>query len=517
MMPRWGATLTVSIALAAGAVHGCAFGAGHAASLQFGGIVVLGILSFRLRAQRRWGVLLVCIAAFWIASNALGLRWIAGAITADSELGLALGSAAYALLSVGLCALTVALSWAAVRASPHLIDALCCALFAGAILAADLLREFCLPSFPWLYAGYAHLDSPFAALLPFVGVDGLSWASLFAALLVGSFSATESARAALTNRMSTAVCVALVAVTAVATREAPRLTREAGTLRVALMQTAMPRREKFKASLFGRHLAQIGDFANAHDAQLIVTPETAVPTTLRALTATQAQFLNHTVTASKALLFGAFAEDSRGDVFNSAVMLQEVATPAPHVERTIYIKQHLAPFGEYAPPGFQWITDLLELPMSNLRSTPDSPHNFRLFGVTIIPSVCQDLLYGDDLRTTAAGPRLLVNLSNVEFFNDPLARAQFLNIARARALEQQVPVIIASNYGPTAMIDAEGVVRRQLPPAAVEALEVTVRTREGTTAYARHGNLMLFLALALTCVASVASLMLGGTKPAPAS
>jgi apolipoprotein N-acyltransferase len=140
------------------------------------------------------------------------------------------------------------------------------------------------------------------------------------------------------------------------------------------------------------------------------------------------------------------------------------------------------------------------LPLSNLRSTEDTPRNFQVFGVTIIPSVCQDLLYGGDLRTTSAAPRMLVNLSNVAFFSDSLAREQFLNIARARALEQQVPVLIAANFGPTALIDAEGAIERQLPPAVPGALEAAIRTRQGTTPYARFGDASVFLMFALTGV-----------------
>jgi len=94
-----------------------------------------------------------------------------------------------------------------------------------------------------------------------------------------------------------------------------------------------------------------------------------------------------------------------------------------------------------------------------------------------------------------------VNLSNVEFFNDALARAQFLNIARARALEQQVPVLIAANYGPTAYIDAQSVVSQQLPSAAIDALEVTVSMRAGTTPYARYGRVFLYLMFGLIIVA----------------
>jgi apolipoprotein N-acyltransferase len=274
------------------------------------------------------------------------------------------------------------------------------------------------------------------------------------------------------------------------------------------MQTAISTKDKFRASLLGRHLREIGDFAGTHDAQLVVAPEAAVPTTLRALTPTQEEFLERNVSPSRALLFGAFAEDSGGEVYNSAVLLQRVTGATAGVQRTVYIKQHLAPIGEYAPPGFGWIADLLNLPMSNLRSTQDTPHNFQVFGITIIPSVCQDLLYGDDLRTTTAAPRVLINLSNVAFFRDPLARAQFLSIARARALEQQIPVLIAANDGPTAFIDAEGTVERELSPHIPGALEVTLHPRAGTTVYARYGNSFLYLVMALAALLSLARAVL---------
>jgi apolipoprotein N-acyltransferase len=326
----------------------------------------------------------------------------------------------------------------------------------------------------------------------------VDWMVQFAAFLIGALGVSMLATGS--PRALTLACAASVAVgLGLSSSLVPTLTHDAGSLRVAVMQTAISTKDKFRASLLARHLTEIGDFAEDHDAQLILTPETAVPTTLRALTPAQEQYLARTVSVSRALVFGAFAEDSRGDVFNSAVMLQHAAA-ANGIQRTVYIKQHLAPIGEFAPPGFRWLADLINLPLSNLHSTADTPRNFQVFGVTIIPSVCQDLLYGGDLRTSSPAPRMLVNLSNVAFFSDSLARNQFLNIARARALEQQVPVLIAANFGPTAFIDAEGAIARQLPPATPGALEVTIQPRQGTTPYARFGDAFIFLVFGLTGV-----------------
>jgi apolipoprotein N-acyltransferase len=66
-----------------------------------------------------------------------------------------------------------------------------------------------------------------------------------------------------------------------------------------------------------------------------------------------------------------------------------------------------------------------------------------------------------------------------------------------------VPVLIAANVGPTAFIDAEGAIERQLSPAAPGALEVVIRPRQGTTPYARFGDAFVFLMFALTGVWTV--------------
>ena len=501
--------LLLTVSLVAGSVHGLSFGAGpRAAALQFIGFVILAGIVLWLRARREWASALLCCAAFWLASDAFGLRWIAAALLARDSLGIALGGLVYCMLIVGIAGLSILCLWAAtVLCAPVRNDALCCALLSSALLLGELLREALLPSFPWLAVGYAHIESPLASLLPLVGVQGVSWVAQFAALLLGALSVSLAVTRTL--QISTAVLLAVVALGAVtASWIVPPLTHEAGSLRVAVMQTAIPAKDKFRASLFGRHLREIGDFAQSHDAQLVVAPETAVPTTLRALTPAQEEFLEHDVSPSRALLFGAFAEDSAGEVYNSAVLLQRVTGAAAGVQRTVYIKQHLAPIGEYAPPGFGWIAALLDIPMSNLRSTRDTPHNFQVFGITIIPSVCQDLLYGDDLRTTTAAPRVLINLSNVVFFASPLARTQFLSIARARALEQQIPVLIAANGGPTAFIDAQGAIERELPPGTPGALEVTLHPRAGTTVYARYGNSLLYWVMALAALLSLARAVL---------
>jgi apolipoprotein N-acyltransferase len=47
--------------------------------------------------------------------------------------------------------------------------------FASLWVLFEWLRSWLLTGFPWLYAGYGALDSPFAGWIPVVGVYGTSW------------------------------------------------------------------------------------------------------------------------------------------------------------------------------------------------------------------------------------------------------------------------------------------------------------------------------------------------------
>ena len=58
---------------------------------------------------------------------------------------------------------------------------------------------------------------------------------------------------------------------------------------------------------------------------------------------------------------------------------------------------------------------------------------------------------------------MMLNLSNLAWFEDSIALPQHLQISRMRALETQHPMLRATNTGATAIVDATGAVVAQLP------------------------------------------------------
>ncbi len=109
---------------------------------------------------------------------------------------------------------------------------------------------------------------------------------------------------------------------------------------------------------------------------------------------------------------------------------------------------------------------------------------------------------------------MLLNLSNLAWFDDSSALPQHLQISRMRALETARPLLRATNTGITAIIDARGRVTAQLPivvpnelPAAGTAtagttiLEGTVQGKAGSTPFIRYGNLPILCLSVLALLA----------------
>ena len=108
------------------------------------------------------------------------------------------------------------------------------------------------------------------------------------------------------------------------------------------------------------------------------------------------------------------------------------------------------------------------------------------------PSTSLQDLFGAEIidawHTGGPSPTLMLNISNLAWFNDSLALPQHLQISRMRVLETQHPMLRATNTGATAIIDARGEVAAQLPYLTAGALNGQVQGYQGTTPFIRYGN-----------------------------
>ncbi len=131
----------------------------------------------------------------------------------------------------------------------------------------------------------------------------------------------------------------------------------------------------------------------------------------------------------------------------------------------------------------------------------------------VAPLICFEDLYGEELaarfRNPKQTPTVLLNASNLAWFDDSPAQAQHLRIAQFRSREFQRATVRATNTGPTVVIDHQGVVTHALLPHTRGVLGAVLEGREGLTPYARWVSRtglwpLLLLALVLLCLPQLA-------------
>lgn len=366
---------------------------------------------------------------------------------------------------------------------------------------SEWLRGWVLTGFPWLATGYALVPTPLAGFAPVGGV----FAVTLAAWLVAGFLwlACRQPRRGLGWAPAAAAAVATIALGAALDRI--EWTRPSGEpLRIALLQGAIPQQMKFDEAHYARILATYERLAEDSRAQLIVMPETALPRFLdRIEPGYLARLEAVAVRNGGDLLLGVPLRDAPDRYFNSAISLG--VSP-----RQRYDKVHLVPFGEFVPPGFGWVLQVLRIPLSDFASGSPRQRPLWIAGQKIAVSVCYENSFGEEVLRQLPEATMLVNLSNVAWFGDSLAPAQHLQIGQMRAIETRRTMLTATNTGHTAVIAPDGT-HAGVPPFVERRLDSYVTGRSGATPYVRAGNAAV-LALALLMLAAAALLRIGSKR-----
>jgi apolipoprotein N-acyltransferase len=437
--------------------------------------------------------------AFGLGGFGVGVSWVYISMHVYGEMPALLAAAATALFCAFLSLYPALALWVATRidAGP---SARALFVLPAAWAGAEWLRGVLLTGFPWLASGYAHSSGPLAGYAPVLGVHGVT---LLAALLSGSI-ALMSRRRRPGSLLSLAALAAALAAGGQALRAIEWTQPYGEPLRVQLLQGNVPQNLKFADG--GMKLSEeayLPLLRRTDPDGLVVLPESVFPLPLSYLPPATIEALNEIPRGGAALIFGIFIEEPPGHFYNSAIGLSPAGDPPQR-----YSKRHLVPFGEFIPWGFRWFVDRMNMPIGDQQRGAPYQAPMRLAGQRIAVNICYEDLFGAEIRQAwgdpAQAPTLLLNLSNLGWFDDSLALPQHLQKSRLRALETGRPVLRATNTGATAVIDADGRVRVQLPHRTAGILTATVQGRTGETPYLRWGDAPALISIA--AVLAMASL-----------
>lgn len=402
--------------------------------------------------------------------------------------GPTLALAAYCGLYVGVFA--AAVSWLARRSVAW---ALCASPFLW--VGGEWVRGHLFGGFPWGILGYAqYLRLPVIQIAELGGVYGVS-------LVIVAVNAALAGCLVLSWR-SALGGVALAGVVLGGTMGfgiwrlgAPLSSDEA---KVAIMQPSIEQPLKFEPNYAAKTVEiylSLTQRAGAEHPDLIVWPETAVPTVLRR----DEDLLRALAAMSRAvnapLLVGSIDADGATPpkLYNSAFLLTERGI----VGR--YDKIQLVPFGEFVPLsgliGFVrgWAEFIAELePGSRASVFPGPPAPFAVV-------ICYEGIFPELVREfVRGGARLIVNMTNDAWFGRTSGPWQHLAMYPFRAVEHRVSVVRAANTGVSAFIAPTGQIVRRASLYERTTLTERVPLRARETVYSRFGDWLAYLALGVS-------------------
>jgi apolipoprotein N-acyltransferase len=345
---------------------------------------------------------------------------------------------------------------------------------------------------PWLRLGQQQApDGPFASVLP---VGGTLLASACMWGLAALMALAWRVRPARTPWLAAA---ALLVLLGVGGRWA-QWTEPTTALNAALVQPGPISQARRGAEGVHTLLSSYLETAASTNAELVVTPQLALPRSLGALPAAWLAQLRRSLTERGAdLLLGVYVEGGGDALYNGVLSIGMSGTQQ-------YLKHHLFPFGEVLPLRHwlgRWVgTGTVQ---QDTARGPREVEPLAIGGRRAALAICFEAAFGDSWRGQAATAELLINVSSDSTIASGQLARQFLQIVQARALEFQKPLLRSSDSNGTYALDHQGHIVRALAADTTAVLDVAIEPRIGLTPYARFGD-ALPLALAALALFSCA-------------
>ncbi len=426
---------------------------------------------------------------YGLGKYGVGVSWVFVSIHEYGDAPVPLAAAMVALFVAGLALFPALMAWLYARwvrtPDAWLRNAFG---FAAVLVLLEWLLTWFMTGFPWLFLGYAFLDTPLQQWAP---VGGVLLVSFLGALCAASLVAAACLSRPL--RWSGLVVGALPWLGA-ALLAGITWVQPAGTGTAALVQGNVPQELKWRPETVQPILDRYRDLSAPHwNNDLVIWPEAAL--TLFQHEATD-YLMDMSARASQndaGLVLGIPAYERRPD--GSAVFLNTAIAIGDG--GGAYTKRRLVPFGEYVPLEryLRGLIGFFDLPMARAARGPADQPPLIAAGRRVAMAICYEIVYPDAVRRSVLDADLIVTISNDAWFGSSIGPHQHMQMARMRALENGRWLLRGTNNGITAIVDHRGRFAAQLPQFETGVLVGGYQVMEGHTPYARTGSVPLVVAL----------------------
>lgn len=372
-------------------------------------------------------------------------------------------------------------------------------VFACAWAFGEYLRAYLFTGFEWLSIGVSQAPTGITLAIQLFGVFGVSFLIVLFTTLAMQFVGIVSAQVLKhpddhdedmgVAPLGLAIVVSVIPVIILAiVGPLDFESNNAKPTRVSLLQGNIEQSLKWDPARFQSTLDTYEKLVRDAKGELIILPETAIPTLLHRVPPEYIERLQKIAKEKNANLLIGVPIEEKDRYYNAAISLGI----EPEQQ---YRKVHLVPFGETMPLQgvLGWFYRSLQIPMSNFASGDPLQPLMKLNGQMLGISICYEDAFARDVHRTLPDATLLVNISNDAWFGKSAAAEQHLQLAQMRAIEFARPMVRANNTGVTAVIDAKGRVTDRIPSWQTGILETTVQGAKGYTPYMVWGDLPMLI------------------------
>ncbi len=414
-----------------------------------------------------------------------GASWIYVSIHDHGNAGVLLAGFLTALFCAGLASMHALLAWIYARFLRDLMAGMLVG-FPALWVLFEWVRSWLFTGFPWLYIGYATLDTWAEGWIPVIGVFGVSLLSAFSASCLYLAYMRRHPQAYLVY----GTMVASLWLIGWQLQEAKWVAPASATpLSVGIVQANIPQAVKWQREYYEPTLALYESMTEPLlGKDIVLWPESAIPNYYQRAQSFLDPLGQRAYERGTALITGIpwRPEGSRA-YFNSIVVLGQGSG--------VYHKRRLVPFGEYVPmqDWLRGIVDFFDLPMSaftrgNANQIPLIAHDFR-----VAPFICYEIVYPELVRQFAQQADLMITISNDSWFGSSIGPLQHLQMARMRALENGRYLIRATNNGISAIIDERGKLLESSPQFERISITGHAQVMLGETPFSRIGSLPIII------------------------
>jgi len=366
------------------------------------------------------------------------------------------------------------------------------------LTAAEICRTKLFTGFPWALIGYVWTDHPILQLAAFGGPHLLTFITLLIAGL------PLLLRLKLILRVISAATI-LMCCWIYGIVELGHNSNSYSNKFVRLIQPNASQNLKWDSKMipiFWKRQLELTGQPSENELDLIIWPETSISVLL----SDADMFLKAISKAAlgKPVVIGAH-DKVDGSVRNAMVVL------GPDGEiLDVYHKQHLVPFGEYVPFG----EILSAFGINGLAARDGSGFEVgtgeRALDIPnigrVLPLICYELIFPRHLITKIR-PSVILQITNDAWFGSASGPYQHLHQAKARAVEQGIPLIRVANTGISAVIDPWGNIVSQTRMNESAYLDVNIPGIRSATFYSKYSDwpilMFIFFGIAFCVVLKI--------------